>query len=53
MGQKEVDRLRALIKTRAALLNKIKTAKGKRLTQLQADLSSVQSDIRKLDEKQK
>lgn len=52
MGQKEVDKLRTLIKARAALLNKIKTAKGKKLTQLQAELTVVQSDIRKLDEKQ-
>lgn len=52
MGQKEVDQLRALIKQRADLLQKIKKAKGKKLEDLKQDLAYVQSGISKLDEKQ-
>jgi len=41
MGQKEVDQLRALIKQRAVLLQKIKKAKGKKLEDLKQDLAEA------------
>jgi len=53
MGQKEVDELRALIRTRALLLKQQKTAKGKKLANITMKLNTVQHDIQALDEKQR
>lgn len=52
MGQKEADKLRALIQKRAALLGKLKKAKGIKKQTLEIELASTNSAIRQLDEKQ-
>lgn len=52
MGQKEVDELRQLIRSRADILRKMKTAKGKKLQTLTTELEKTQRRISVLDEKQ-
>lgn len=52
MGQKQVDKLRALIIQRATLLKKLKKAKGIKKNTLEIELASINSAIKQLDEKQ-
>lgn len=53
MGQKEVDKLRSLIRTRARLLKQLKTASAKRKLTIEIELLSVNTAIKQLDEKQR
>jgi LysM repeat protein len=53
MGQNEYLNLVALIKQRAKILKKMKTAKGEKLKDLEEDLKITNKYIKMLDEKQK
>lgn len=53
VGKKEVELLRKLIKDRYNLLQKVRTAKGKRLEGLQMEIGALNHRIAQLDEKQK